>query len=49
VGHVSGWHKAAQVNPDNVDTVRLEKDSPVHNSVSRADLSHETLVVGNLE
>ena len=49
VGHVSGWHKAAQVNPDNVDTVRREKDSPEHNSVSRADFSHETLVAGNLK
>ncbi len=47
VGHVSGWHKAAQVNRDNIDTVHLQKDSPEHNSVSRTDLSHETLVAGN--
>jgi hypothetical protein len=47
VGHVSGWHKAAQVNPDDIDTVDLKKDSPEHNSVSRTGLSHETLVAGN--
>ena len=47
VGHVSGWHKAAQVDPKNFDTVQLLNDSLQHNSDSRTDLSHETLVAGN--
>lgn len=47
VGHVSGWHKAAQVDPDNIDTVDLKNDSPVYSSGARSDLSHETLVAGS--
>jgi hypothetical protein len=47
VGHVSGWHKATQVDPENIDTVQLKNDSPADNSEARTDLSHETLVVGN--
>lgn len=47
VGHVSGWHKAAQVDPDNIDTVQLKDDSFQRNGVSQADLSHETLMAGN--
>ena len=47
VGHVSGWHKAAQVDPENIDTVQLKNDSPEHNSGSQNDLSHKTLVAGN--
>ena len=47
VGHVSGWHKATQVDPENIDTVKFKSDTPDYESGSRADFSHETLVVGN--
>jgi hypothetical protein len=47
VGHVSGWHKAAQVDPENIDTVELKNNTPAYNNDARTDLSHETLVVGN--
>lgn len=46
VGHMSGWHKAAQVDPRDIDTVQLQNDADAKKSLTR-DESHETLMVGN--
>lgn len=47
VGHVSGWHKAAQVDPHAVDTVQLQKDTFEKNRSVDQDQSFETLMVEN--
>lgn len=46
VGHMSGWHKAAQVDPHDIDTVRLENDAAEKKS-QISDESYDTLLVEN--
>lgn len=47
VGHVSGWHKAAQVDPENIDTVQLKPDASQDTRNLQTDLPHKALVARN--
>lgn len=47
VGHVSGWHKASQVDPHDIDTVQLQKDGRTNRAGRNYDQTYETLMVGN--
>ena len=47
IGHVSGWHKALDVNPNDIDTVKLQKNSAPERTDFVRDQSYETLLVGN--
>ena len=46
VGHVSGWHKASQVDPHDIDTVQLQNDAAVRKN-RPSEEPFETLMVGN--
>jgi hypothetical protein len=47
VGHVSGWHKASQVDPEAIDTVQLQNDTVEKNRSMNQDQAFETLMVEN--
>ena len=47
VGHVSGWHKASQVDPQDIDTVQLGNDAFRKDRSLVQDPTFETLMVEN--
>jgi hypothetical protein len=47
VGHVSGWHKASQVDPQDIDTVQLRDDAVEKKESRTQDRLYETLMVEN--